>query len=141
MVYLFVQIPLLVVLGIATYTDLKWRIIPNKLIGLGLTYFLLLRLFYTQHPYTSYLIGILVAAGPLYIMALVKKGAFGGGDIKVMAVVGAALGWHLAFASLVLMLTGAGIYACISYFIKRTRKDTIPLAPFMLLSNILLLCV
>ncbi|MEK5164011.1 A24 family peptidase [Paenibacillus sp. FSL R5-0527] len=132
--------PLLALLGIATYTDLKWRIIPDNLALGGLTYYLLLRLFYADQPYVYYLLGILAGSGVLYIFAVIVPGAFGGGDIKLMAVVGAALGWELSIIFLILTLLGPCLYTTAYVSLsKMGRKGTIPLAPFILLAGIMIL--
>ncbi|WP_197260198.1 prepilin peptidase [Paenibacillus dendritiformis] len=128
--------PLFIILGIATYTDLKWRIIPDKLVLAGLIYFLLLRMFYADQSYIYYLLGIATGAGLLYIMALIVRESFGGGDIKLMAVVGVALGWQLAFIFLIFVLVGAFLYALL--FIRRSKGIKMPLAPFFLVSAVFL---
>ncbi|WP_270620084.1 prepilin peptidase [Paenibacillus macerans] len=131
--------PLLVLLGIATYTDLKWRIIPDKLVLAGLTYYLLLRLFYADQPYVYYLLGIVTGSGLLYVISLIVRGAFGGGDIKLMAVIGVALGVQLTLIFLIFMLAGAFLYSLI--FIRRSKGIKIPLAPFFLMSSILIFII
>ncbi|MDM5277132.1 prepilin peptidase [Paenibacillus silvae] len=130
--------PLLILLGIATYTDLKWRIIPDELIWVGSIYYLLLRLFYSDHPYVYYLFGFLVGAGVLYTFTVIVPGAFGGGDIKLLAVVGAAIGWQESIIFLMILLGTAGLFAIGKILISGNRNTQVPLAPFFLISYILL---
>lgn len=135
--WLFVWLPMLIMLGIATYTDFRWRIISDKLIMVGLSYFLLLRLLYANQPYINYLIGIVAGAGVLYVFALFRPGSFGGGDIKLLAVVGAALGWQGSLIFMWLVLGLAGLYAVYRMLLWKERRLELPLAPFFLVANLL----
>ncbi|WP_373872233.1 prepilin peptidase [Paenibacillus macerans] len=128
-----------ILLGIVTYTDLKWRVIPDRLVLPGLIYFLVLRLYYTDQPYVYYLLGIVTGSGLLYVISLIVRGAFGGGDIKLMAVIGVALGVQLTLIFLIFMLAGAFLYSLI--FIRRSKGIKIPLAPFFLMSSILIFII
>ncbi|MDY8116808.1 A24 family peptidase [Paenibacillus polymyxa] len=130
---------MLIMLGIATYTDLRWRIIPDKLVMVGLVYFLVLRLLYADHPYYNYLLGIAAGAGLLYAFALYCPRAFGGGDIKLMAVVGVGFGWQWTLLILLLTLLAIIVYALGILLMKgRRRRRVIPMAPFFLLIVFLL---
>ncbi len=129
-------------LGIATYTDLRWRIIPDRLLMVGLAYFLVLRFLYADQPYYNYVIGIVAGANVLYLLALIRPGAFGGGDIKLMAVIGAALGWQGSLIFLWLVLGTVGLFVIYKLLLSRMflwkeRRLEIPLAPFFLLGHFL----
>lgn len=132
-----VFIPLIILLGIATYTDLQSRVIPDKLSIIGLSYFLILRLFYNDQSYVHYLLGVIVGAGLLYIFAVIIPNSFGGGDIKLMAVVGVALGWQQVLFFLIIMLALALLYA-LGLIWAGYEKRTLPLAPFYLLAILML---
>ena len=59
------------------------------------------------------LIGVFAVSVPMLGLALVKEGAFGGGDIKLMAVCGFLLGWQqslFAFFFAVLLGGGTAVY-------------------------------
>jgi Flp pilus assembly protein protease CpaA len=132
-----VFIPLIILLGIATYTDLQSRVIPDKLSIIGLSYFLILRLFYNDQSYVHYLLGVIIGAGLLYIFAVIIPNSFGGGDIKLMSVVGMALGWQLILLFLIIMLAFALLYALGLKWAGYTKKS-IPLAPFCLAAMLML---
>ena len=54
-------------------------------------------------------IGILAVSLPLFIIAFIIPGAFGGGDVKLMAAAGFLLGWqHLLVAFFIGLLIGGG---------------------------------
>ena len=59
----------------------------------------------------SHLIGIFTVALPMFLLSLLISGAFGGGDIKLMAVCGLFLGWQLTLVAFFIALLLAGGYA------------------------------
>ncbi|MFJ2043938.1 prepilin peptidase [Paenibacillus taichungensis] len=129
---LWIDFPLFVILIWATYTDIKSRVIPDKLVFIGLCYFLVIRIGYADQPYFHYLLGMIAGAGILYVCALIRPGSFGGGDIKLLAVVGVALGWRQSLLFLCLLLGIAGLYAVSVFLVWKDRKSLIPLSPFFL---------
>lgn len=134
---LWIDFPLFVILIWATYTDIKSRVIPDKLIFIGLCYYLVLRIGYADQPYFHYLLGMIAGASILYVCALIRPGSFGGGDIKLLAVVGAALGWQESLIFLCLLLGLAWVFAIVRLIISRNNKRQIPLAPFFLIALLL----
>ncbi|HUI93606.1 MAG TPA: prepilin peptidase [Chitinivibrionales bacterium] len=84
-------------------------------------------------------LGILAGGGSLFAVGLVgeyvfKKEAMGGGDIKLMAAVGAAFGWKIAILTIMFgAITGSlGGLAMIG-FKKFARGYKIPFGPFLAL--------
>lgn len=139
MSYTYVQVSLFLILGIATYTDLKYRIIPDWLTMNGLGLMLLTRLFISDQNQWHYFFGLFVASGVLYLAALMIPGSVGGGDIKLMSVVGVAIGWQDSLLFLCLMLAIAGLCAVIGMLVTKNRRMKMPLAPFFLISQLSLL--
>ena len=79
-------------LGIATYTDLKERIVPNRLnfglIGIGLVLYGIQSIYVGSfEPIMYSIIGL--AFGFLFGFLLWKLGVFAGGDVKLFAALGA----------------------------------------------------
>lgn len=80
----------------------------------------------------SRLLGALCISVPMLTLTLMVPGAFGGGDIKLMAAAGLFLGWKAAVVSAVLALFAAGGYAL--YLIIKKKEDKgrrFPLGPFL----------
>lgn len=78
------------------------------------------------------LIGMICVSVPMLLLAILISGAFGGGDIKLMAACGLFLGWKLTVvsAALAVLLGGIyGIYLLISK--KKGRKDQFAFGPFL----------
>lgn len=87
-----------ILLGIAL-TDIREYIIPDEFNFVGLAIGLLFGLAGGLHSLLPALIGAVTGFGLLWVIGfggslLLKKEAMGGGDIKMMAMVGAFLGWQ-----------------------------------------------
>jgi prepilin peptidase CpaA len=106
----FWQFGLVGILAVALVTDLQnrkiynWLTFPAMLTGLVLN-----TAFGGLHGLQSSLIGLLVAS--LVFLAGFLMNAMGAGDVKLMAAVGAWLGWPYAFSSVVYVTLFGGIIA------------------------------
>jgi leader peptidase (prepilin peptidase)/N-methyltransferase len=83
------------------------------------------------------LIGLLIGGGVLFVIALVyefisKREGMGGGDIKLLAMIGGFLGWKsLMFVLLFSSFSGA-IVGITAMIIKRQdMKYAVPFGPFL----------
>ena len=77
-------------------------------------------------------IGFLCVSLPMLALALVIPGAFGGGDIKLMAACGVFLGWRLTLVSTVLAILGGDIYGIWLMAAKKAaRKEKFAFGPFL----------
>jgi len=78
----------------------------------------------------SHLIGIVAAAGPLFLLALFIEGAFGFGDVKLMAAAGLFLGWQNCLVALFIGVVIGGVYGIILLATKKKgRKDHFAFGP------------
>ena len=107
---LWVVVPVLVLVALATRADVISRRIPNRLVGPAL----LLAL--TLHGVMGGWAGLLSsAAGMLAAAGLLLPGHFarwmGAGDVKLMAAVGAWLAWPQSVVAVLAALVAGGIVA------------------------------
>jgi leader peptidase (prepilin peptidase)/N-methyltransferase len=127
---------------IVALIDLDHRIIPNIItlpgmaVGVGLSMGVL-----PLTPLAS-LFGLMIGGVIFYLIALVSKGGMGGGDIKLIAMIGAFLGLQgglfTIFAS---ALLGSVVGLMLILLGKRGRKDRVPFGPFLSFGAILfMLC-
>ena len=126
---------LIVISGI----DLQHRIIPDRisLPGIVVAWAAALVTPWTTLP--GALLGSLLGGGILYLFAagyalLTGRQGMGGGDIKLLAMIGGLLGWQGALLSLVLAafagsLAGTAIMVCKG----RTMQYAVPFGPFLAL--------
>jgi len=122
---------------VITFIDLDHRIIPDliSLPGIGIGF--LLSFFEPSLSVKDSLIGLVAGGGSLYLVAvayeaLTKREGMGGGDVKLLAMIGAWLGWKavlftLFFASLSGTVIGGG--AMLAQ--KQGRHSAIPFGPFL----------
>lgn len=100
-------------------------------IGIGLLGLAALCLF-PDHGVTDRLFGAVVVSLPMLALALLVEGAFGGGDIKLMAAGGFLLGWRAIVCAMFLGLLSGGIYGMgMLAGGKLSRGDHMPFGPFL----------
>lgn len=121
---------LVVAAAIATVCDLEQRIVPNALTLPGTAAALLLAL--PAGRFLDSLYGLAVCGGAFLIIGLVGGGKLGGGDVKLAALIGAALGFSAGLQALFIGVIAGGAY---SLYLVMTRLGTmrsaIPFAPFL----------
>jgi leader peptidase (prepilin peptidase)/N-methyltransferase len=129
---------------IATFVDLDFQIIPDEITVGGIVSGIILSFFFPAiHGRLSpllglrdALLGVVVGGGVLWILGgigdfIFKKESMGGGDIKLLAMIGAFLGWKIALLSLPLAsLLGAVVGVIIKI---RTKKSVIAFGPYLAL--------
>jgi len=117
---------------IVTLIDLKTQEIPDGLIIFGLIAGLLFNLYYIKSDMLQGILGFLLGGGTFLIIAMVTQGAMGGGDIKLMAVLGLFFGWKMIILiALLSFLLGAIISLILIATKIKGRKDFIPFGPFI----------
>lgn len=136
---------------VISFIDLDERIVPDVIslpgIGLGLLLSLVVSLraldpAFVIPPPLSSLVGILIGGGTLLLVAwayqfFTGKEGMGGGDVKLLAMIGAFLGWPavlvaLFFASLSGSLVGLVLMAKEGVDVKYA----LPFAPFLCMGGI-----
>jgi leader peptidase (prepilin peptidase)/N-methyltransferase len=124
-----------ILLGIAM-TDARAYIIPDEFSLGGLVLGVLFALTAGRQPLVSALLGAAVGFGLLWLVAvggkwLFKQEAMGGGDIKMMAMVGAFLGWQGTLLTVFLgALIGSLIFVPLSL---AGHKKLVPFGIFLAL--------
>lgn len=88
------------------------------------------------------IIGVLLCSVPLLIISMIRPGAFGGGDIKLLAIAGGLLGWRGGLLALCAGVITAGVYSTVMLATgKMKRKDTIALGPFLCFGMVIGYCI
>lgn len=127
-------------LVVIIWIDLEHQIIPDVISLPGILLGLIFSLVSPALTWQDSLIGLLLGGGVLYAIALFyllwrKQEGMGGGDIKLLAMIGAFLGWQsLPFVIFASSLSGAciGILAMIKQ--GKGAKMRIPFGPFLSLA-------
>ena len=132
-------------LVVVTFIDLDHRIIPNLItlpgiaVGFGASFFI------GTITVGDSLLGLLLGGGILFLVAtgyyyLTKKEGMGGGDVKLLAMIGAFLGWKGAlFTIFVGSALGTVIGVVVAIQSKQGRKAAVPFGPFLSIGALLYL--
>jgi leader peptidase (prepilin peptidase)/N-methyltransferase len=112
--------------------DLERRILPNALVLPTLLAVLGAQLVIDQSFYLKTLACAVAAGLFLLLPSLIRRGAIGMGDVKLAALIGAALG-PLAATALALGLIAAGAFALLLVAVRSRAvlREQIPLGPFL----------
>lgn len=125
------------VLIVITFIDLDHQIIPDALTLPGIPVFFLAAVFVVKVPWMEAAIGLLIGGGVLLAIAFVyelitKREGMGGGDIKLLAMIGGFLGWKsLIFILLFSSFSGAIIGIAAMVIKKQNMKYAVPFGPFL----------
>lgn len=92
-----------------------------------------------HRTFTSVALGGILGAGFFLLQYLLSRGAWiGGGDIRLGAVLGLALGWPLVIVSLVIAYgTGAIVALVLIATRKRTMASMVPFGTFLSLAGVI----
>ncbi len=137
---------------VITLIDLEFQIIPDVITLPGIIIGLVSSSFLLPDPFLNFnssnttvgflnsFIGLLLGGGLFYIIAIVSRGGMGGGDIKMMAMVGAFMGWK---AVLLVTFIGSLLGSIMGIFLMllkgKDRKTKVPFGPFLAIGSIITL--
>ena len=130
-------------LVVITFIDIEHQIIPDEISLSGIVVGFVLSFFLKGHTWLNSLLGILLGGGSLLFVAyayqlLTGKEGMGGGDIKLLAMMGAFLGWKavpfIIFAS---SLIGSLVGVSIMLLQKKDAKLAIPFGPYLAFGAVL----
>ena len=128
---------------VITFIDLEHQIVPDVITLPGIVAGFLISFVIPQLGWKNSLLGIVVGGGSLLVVAygyelLTKKEGMGGGDIKLLAMMGAFFGWKAVFFIIfVSSLIGSVIGITAMVIQKKDSKLAIPFGPFLALGAIL----
>jgi leader peptidase (prepilin peptidase)/N-methyltransferase len=130
-------------LVVITFIDIEHQIIPDEISLSGIVIGFALSFFIRGHSWQNSLCGILLGGGSLLLVAygyqrLTGKEGMGGGDIKLLAMMGAFLGWKaVPFIILASSLVGSIIGISIMLLQKKDSKLAIPFGPYLAFGAVL----
>jgi len=130
-------------LVVITFIDLEHQIIPDEISLPGIIIGFVFSFFLPGQSWINSLLGILLGGGSLLMVAygyqwLAGKEGMGGGDIKLLAMMGAFLGWKsvlfIVFAS---SLVGSVVGITMMLVQKKDSKLAIPFGPYLAFGAVL----
>ena len=112
--------------------DLEHHIIPNRIVFPGLVVALAVASFWPEIGLAKAAIGAGAGFGLMLLLYLIPGMVIGEGDVKLAAVVGAAVGFPVVFVSLGLSFILGGVVAAGILIAKRGgRKSEVAFGPFI----------
>ncbi len=122
----------LIFLFYGAYEDIRRRQIPDQIVS-GIFALSFLGLVFLENPGAAErTAGIFIVSVPMLLITAALPGAFGGGDIKLMAACGMYLGAEAVFYSFFYALVLGGIYGIyLLLFKNKSRKTEFALGPFL----------
>jgi leader peptidase (prepilin peptidase)/N-methyltransferase len=130
-------------LVVITFIDLDHQIIPDEISLPGIVIGFIFSFFLPWSGWLNSLSGILLGGGSLFLVAwgyekLTGKEGMGGGDIKLLAMMGGFLGWRsVPFIIFAASLVGSVIGVSTMLIQKKDGKLAIPFGPFLAFGAIL----
>lgn len=129
---------------IITFIDLQFQIIPDAITIPGTFIALFAGVLFVTDPFqrtgllgaVQSITGATAGFGLFYLIAVASRGGMGGGDIKMMAMVGALTGWKgVLMTTFIGSFTGSVIGIALMIIGGKGRKSKIPFGPFLALGS------
>ena len=127
---------------VVTFIDLDHRIIPDVITLPGIPICFAASFALPDITYKDALLGILIGGGSLFLVAwvytlLTKKEGMGGGDIKLLAMMGAIVGWKgVLFTIFIASLVGTLAGFAVMLQSRKGMKLAVPFGPFLSIGSI-----
>lgn len=134
------MLPLLAALAVIVVLDLQTRTIPNVITLPGFLYALGVATALGTPPLNEAVRGGIVGGGVMFLVVIVSRGSVGGGDAKLAAMLGAAIGWE----NVLLTLAASQIIAAVAVLTlmlvrRRLPRGVFPVGAFIALIGSLML--
>jgi leader peptidase (prepilin peptidase)/N-methyltransferase len=126
---------------VITLIDFFAQEIPDELNVFGIIIgIILLILNFSLGSLVNSSLGLLLGGGLFLLIAVASKGAMGGGDIKLMGVLGFWFGWKLILIlSFMSFIIGATASILLIAFRIKGMKDYIPFGPFIAIAAFIII--
>ena len=127
---------------VITFIDIDHQIIPDVISLPGIPIFFAASFALPNMTFVDSILGILIGGGSLYLVAwlyhlITRKEGMGGGDIKLLAMMGAIIGWKGVLFT-IFTASAVGTLAGLAVILKsgKTMKLKIPFGPFLAIGAI-----
>ncbi|CDQ18182.1 prepilin peptidase [Halobacillus karajensis] len=115
---------------IVSVSDLKYMVIPNRLLLFFGLFFVVYRFIYPLNPWYDSILGAVTGFGLIFIIIFISKGGIGAGDMKLLGTLGILLGMNLTLLTFFLaVILGTVISFSLLIFKVIGRKDPFPFGP------------
>lgn len=132
--YLVIYLLLFSAFLVIAVIDFEQKIIPDMITLPGIAVGITASFFLNYITPKASIIGLLVGGGLFFLIAILSRGGMGGGDIKLMAMIGTFIGWlGVIVTTMIGSMLGAIVGIALMIMRKKGRKSQIPFGPFLVL--------
>ncbi|MEN2765566.1 prepilin peptidase [Ornithinibacillus xuwenensis] len=136
-VELILALFLMSMLVIVFVSDMKYMLIPNKVLLFFLPIFIVLRVLEPLEPWWSSIIGATLGFAIIAVIIIVSNGGMGAGDMKLFGVLGIVLGIKKVLLTFFLSCVIGAVIGLLMLWINRIhRKQPIPFGPYIVVAAI-----
>lgn len=110
--------------------DFKTRTIPKKYLEI-LLYLSVFKVSFYYKNAIDHIVSFVIILSVMFIVYMVTSGVIAGGDCKLMAIIGFAIGLKYFYISMLIGTVFCGAYVCIISIIKKKNVSKVPFSPFL----------
>lgn len=137
--FFFEAIILISVLSVTIISDFRYYYVSDRVVILGLIALLVIVYFDKEYFVYKIVSGIIMFL-LIFLIKIIgdkifKRESLGGGDIKLLGLIGLALGFYPSLISLIISCSMTLVY----YFLSKQDEKEIPFGPFLLIGALLIL--
>ena len=135
----FISVTLTSILAVTMVSDFRYYYVSDRVIILGLISLIVLAYFENDFMFYKIISGIVMFL-LMFLIKIIgdksfKRESLGGGDVKLLGLIGLALGFYPTLISLVISCSMTLVY----YFLSKQDEKEIPFGPFLLIGALLVL--
>ncbi|MGN7180853.1 prepilin peptidase [Cytobacillus kochii] len=113
-------------------SDIQYMLIPDRILLSFAVIFIIERLIWPLSPWWDSLVGCAIGFFLLLAIAVVSNGGMGGGDIKLFALLGFALGAKLVLLTFFLATIYGAVFGLLAMLLGKVKRgNPIPFGPFI----------
>lgn len=119
-------------LVVVTFIDLAHQIVPDLITLPGMVIGVIVSSTVLPTGFFNSFIGLFLGGVLFYLVAMLSRGGMGGGDIKLIAMIGAFTGWKAVLLTIfVSAFAGSILGIILMIFLGKSRKYPVPFGPFL----------
>ncbi|MFB1051778.1 A24 family peptidase [Paraliobacillus sp. JSM ZJ581] len=129
---LLMALLLVSICAIIIVSDIKYMLIPNKILLFFSPFILFMRILSPLDPWWSPIVGSLIGFIMIFLIIISSKGGMGAGDMKLFALLGLIVGYQgVLLTFFIATLIGTVVSVILLIRKKVDRKSPIPFGPFI----------
>ena len=119
-------------LVVCSFIDIDLKIIPDKVLLFLLIYGVIMISLRSKEAFISGVIGFIVGGILLLILSMIYENGLGGGDVKLVSVMGIYLGWkHILMTLWIASILAIIVFIILNRIKRKSFKEIIPFGPFL----------